>query len=580
MSTSEELESRHSRFELKALLDTSLLLIESHDFNFIINNLLLNVMGKMMITKAAVLIEHPAKKNTFVVTQLKGRSQLKTDDEFSWRPEPSQKLETVHHYEEQSVPDEFPEVFKEDKFCTVVDLKTSNQYMGYICLGSKMNGKSLSVREQEFISGLSIISSVAIANSNLFDDLKTANRELDRKVQELHTLFDLSKEFNATVDRDQILNIFKFALLGQMFVRSFFLILDRDGEQTTILRHGIKSDLPEKTVSDLFNYVDQQQFVKDQVEERFPLLSRERIQVLLPLRLQDEKLAVIAIGERANREHFTNSDLNFLNSLGNVLLLSIQKTYLLEERIEKERIEKELNIARTIQKRLLPAEVPKLNHFDVAAHNFPSRQVGGDYYDIITRPNPDEHVIAIADVTGKGIPASLIMANVQAMLHLLAPTELSLEEQTGKVNDIIYKNTPPDIFVTFFWGILSELDSTFHYVNAGHNPPLLLRKNTDYFEELDQGGVILGVVQTMTPYQSDTVTIRKDDILVMYTDGVTEAMDLDDVEYDTPRLEACIKRNRHQSADEIMQAIISDVNTHCHHQLGDDLTMVVIKGVD
>lgn len=575
MST-KDLDNRHSKYELKALLDTTRLLIESHDLPFIVNNLLLNLMGKLMITKAAIFLDVTGDNTAFSIYRFKGRTSIEPNFSTTWKPADSLTIESIHTYEPTTVDDSFPKSFLDDHFCHFVDLKTSNQYLGYLAFGNKLTGTKFTKRDFDFITTLSIISSVAIANSQLFNDLRDTNRELDLKVQELHTLFDLSKEFNTSVDRDQILRIFKFALLGQMFIRSFFLIYkNRDKESPELLlNHGSKSEIPQQVINEIYESINEDIVIDDKVKEAVPSLNDYQISVLIPLSLQQEKNAVLALGNRANQKSITPSDFNFLYSLGNLLLLSIQKTYLLEERIEKERIEKELHIARDIQQRLQPENIPEIENISLAAKNQPSREVGGDYFDIIPCENK-RYYLAIADVTGKGIPASLIMANLQAMIHILTTTDLSLVKKTGQINDIIYNNTPPDIFITFFWGYVDVETMNFHYVNAGHNPPLLLRDDT--FIELSKGGLILGALQTMMPYQSDTIHLQSDDIIVFYTDGVTEAMNNDEEEFEDKGLKNVIKSYKHLSADEILLAITEAVNQFCDFQLNDDLTLIVMK---
>ncbi|TNE74376.1 hypothetical protein EP331_01780 [bacterium] len=573
MQNMDDLENRRNKFELKAILDSSRLLIESHDTDFIMSNLLLNLMGKLMITKSAVFI-YDEDAECFFATHTKGRLSFQTNFRIDWEIPDSYKAHTIHTIKNEST--DYPSNFWENDLKTIVHIKTSNQYLGFILLGPKLNKEVLSQREIDFVTSLVIILSVSIANSQLFSGLKQANRNLDKKVQELHTLFDLSKEFSATVERDQILRIFKFALLGQMFIKSFFLIFDRNGAKSVLARSGVPKQIEDSDLVPIYDKVNEPIHLDLFDENPYSEIDGLNFQLLLPLRLQDKKQAILGVGPRANGEKFTESDINFLYSLGNLVLMSIQKTYLLEEQIEKERIEKELNIARDIQKRLLPNKIPKLTSYQLSALNEPSQFVGGDYYDVI-QAGDDKAVIAIADVTGKGIPASLIMANLQAMLHLLNDSSLDLPAKTGKINNIIYENTPPDIFITFFWGLLNAREHQFTYVNAGHNAPLLYRAKTGEFEELTKGGLLIGALQTLMPYQSETVELQRGDIIVFFTDGVTEAMDELDEEYEEARLKALIKKRASLSAEELKTEIVLDVKSYCDNQLGDDLTLIVLK---
>lgn len=569
-----EIDDRQSRFELRTLLDTSRLLIESHDFEFVLSNLLLITMGKLMIPRGAILLYHPEIRS-YEVTKCKGKIDLQANDFI-----PASELEnyqsSFYLEKKQSGGSDFPEFLCNMGFQILINLKTSDQHLGFLCLGPKFNGKTLVKRERDFIESLTIMSAVAIANSRLFSELKQTNRQLDRKVQELHTLFDISKEFNVTIDRSQISRIFKFALMGQMFVRTFFFAMDHSGTKSLMAQNGLKHDLSPKDIDNLFHFPPHVLQVNSELEQKYPFLLTNHIKLLVPLQIQNQTIAIIGVGQRINGEPYTESDYNFLISFGNLAVVSIQKSFLLEERIEKERLEKELKIARSIQEGLLPSVIPTIENIEIAAKNIPSQEVGGDYYDLI--PLSDSRVnIAIGDVTGKGIPASLIMANLQAVLHALAPLDLSIEEKTARINDIIYKNTPADKFVTFFWGTVDPVERTFMFVNAGHNPPLLFRKAEDNPIELTSGGLILGAMPTLAPYQRDVVHLQPDDVIVMYTDGVSEARNKKDQEYEDVGIINCVKKIIGQPAETIIDGIIEDIILFSNNKIMDDLTLLVIK---
>ncbi len=563
-------EERHSRFELRTLLETSRLLIESQDPDFVLNNLLLITMGKLLVPKGMILIHKPGDE-AYLVSKSKGRGWLTEDEEISADFDLSILETSVIHGEE------FSAVFDTigiDQGSVLFNLKTSNHHLGFLCLGPKGNKQALTQHEIEFIESLTIISSVAIANSRMFQELRHINRRLDRKVHDLNTLLELSKDFNMMVDRDEIARVFKFAMLGQMLIRTFFFALDVRGEKTIVSISGIKEEPGAKQLDKLF-HLEEVRHV-DGTEE-CPFLEENNIQLVIGLRFQNEKIGLVGVGQRATKEGYGDSEVNFLQSLGNLALLTIQKTLLLEEQIEKERMEEELNLAKTIQRGLLPDPIPQIDGFDIAAVNVSSRQVGGDYFDLL---NLDDggHLLAIADVTGKGVPASLLMANLQSMLHALAPLNVSLEEASGRINDIIHDNTPSDKFITFFWGKISQDKKRFKFVNAGHNPPMLFRKEEAKPILLEEGGVILGAMPTILPYESSEVEFQRGDLLVFFTDGVTEAMNPDQTEeYEEHRLIECINKNREKSSDGIMEAIIEDINVFSDNIQYDDITMIVLK---
>lgn len=570
MSSSANLDERHSRFELRTLLETSRLLIESQDPDFVLNNLLLITMGKLLVTKGMILIFKPG-ENVYYASRAKGRG---------WIPEGSDiKIDASDEDLEASVliGEDYEQLFEQigiDKESVLFNLKTSNHHIGFLCLGPKGNKKAITSHEIEFIESLSIISSVAIANSRMFKEMRHINRRLDRKVHDLNTLLELSKDFNLMVDRDEIARVFKFAMLGQMLIRTFFFALDVDEEKSIVSISGIKEEPTKEDLDKLFELDDVTHVSEDSDCE---FLNENNIRLVIGLEFQGEKIGVVGVGLRGNKQEYGPEEVNFLQSLGNLALLTIQKSLLLDERILKQRMEEELNLAKNIQRGLLPDPLPTIERFDLSAVNISSRQVGGDYFDFIETTD-DGHLLAIADVTGKGVPASLLMANLQSMLHALAPIDITMSEATGSINNIIHKNTPADKFITFFWGKIYEDGRRFKYVNAGHNPPILFRADSNEPILLEEGGVILGAMPTFVPYESAEVELKEGDLIVFYTDGVTEAMDPEQSEeYEEERLTDCIRKNRYKTSKEIQDAIITDINAFSNNIQYDDITIIVLK---
>ncbi len=570
LSDKQNKDNLRSRFELKTLLDTSRLLIESHDPDFVMNNLLLITMGKLLSLKGLILLREG---NSFYVAGTKGSTGLKKGQSVLMG-KPDQFTENAW-YKAADIDKALNTDFLVSKgLCNVFPIRTSSSHIGYLCIGPKVGNNEYAPAELEFIENLVIISAVAISNSMLVSKLRDTNRELDRKVQELNTLFDISREFNAMVDRAQILNVFKFSLMGQMFIRKFFFLMNMDGEPEVIIQQGLKGLISTEDKKRLISAADEVTLTEE-ISPKIDYLTENDIHALVPLRFQDET-AILGIGIRANKQAYSQSDFNYLTSLGSLAFLSVQKTFLLEARIEKERLAEELNIARTIQNALFPNPIPAPDDYNIAATNVPSRQVGGDYYDVI-RPNDRHLYVAIADVTGKGIPASLLMANLQAMLQVLAPLDLPLDQSTGKINDIIYKNTPSDKFISFFWGCLDLEDHTFYYCNAGHNPPVLVRKDADEPELLTDGGMLLGALPSMMPYVQGSVKLNEGDCITMFTDGVSEAMDEEENEYGEERIAELSAAHKSESAQKIMQHILKDVREFCNNDYGDDLTMLLLQ---
>ncbi len=561
----------HSRFELKTILETGRTLIESNDLSFILNNLLLITMGKLMVSRGAILQYQPS-ENSYTVKRKKGSFPLEEGDFCQLQVSGTQKDYSVL---QPSDLDTSLKLSDSDNFL-LFNLRTSDYHLGFLFLDAKINGNPLNEREIDFVESLCLMSSVAISNSRMFDELKRTNRQLDQKVYELKTLFELSKDFNMMVDRDQIARTFKFAMLGQLLIRKFFFFLDTGEKRQMIGSSGITDKVDREQMDYLFNLDEEIIEVDEELRQQVPFLDRHKIEAVIGLRFQSEKMAVVGVGDRANNEPFTESDYNFISSMGNLALLSIQKTYLLEERIEKERMEEELEIAHSIQRGLLPSPLPSIPNLDLYAETISSRQVGGDFFDII-EVSENRHLLTIGDVTGKGVPAALLMANLQAILRALRPFDISMSEATGYMNDIIHDNTPSDKFITFFWAAFDSSQRIFTYVNAGHNPPILLRSDNDEPISLEEGGLILGAMSTMMPYEENQVALEKGDLLILYTDGATEAMNKEEEEYGEERLLECIRKHRDKHPEALYQQILDDIYEFSDQEQFDDLTLLIFR---
>lgn len=574
MTSSTSSEERNSRFELKTVLDTTRILLESRSKDFILQNLLLIIMGKLLVPKAGILL-FDNKTGLYTLAKKKGSFKLEQGETIDLSLDKTY-LNSSHIYYD-TCKDAVPDLISNMSGCMFFNLRTVNRHIGYLFISKKAVDKPMLQSELEFVESLSIISSAAIANSEMFDELKATNQNLDHRIHELNTLFDLSKEFNLLVDREKISRIFKFALLGQLFVRSFFLLYKNSDSLEVLASSNLSNPILEETATSIFELTENVVEVNKGLADKFPLLKQNDIAALIEISIQNQKIAVIGVGKRANNKPFTEADFNFLKSLSNLAVISIQKTYLLEERIEKERLEEELSIAKAIQNGLLPNPIPKVDGLDLSAITISSSQVGGDYFDIAQTPDSN-HVFAIADVTGKGFPAALLMANLQSMLHVLLPVDITLAEATERINNLIFKNTPSDKFITFFWGKFLKDKQVFRYVNAGHNPPLHLPKNSDQFKELSKGGLLLGALQTMAPYQETDVSLQSGDIVVFYTDGVNEAQDITgEFEFGEDRLKECIVKYRDKSAKFIQDQIIREVDQFTDGHQFDDLTLLIFK---
>jgi sigma-B regulation protein RsbU (phosphoserine phosphatase) len=256
-------------------------------------------------------------------------------------------------------------------------------------------------------------------------------------------------------------------------------------------------------------------------------------------------------------------------------MTSLENARLFQETLEKQRLEEELTIARDIQQRLLPKDAPQLGDYEIAALNIPTHHVGGDYYDYFPIDN-QRYAISIADVSGKGVPAALIMSNLQATLHAMMTADVPFEQIVARINNSVHRNTSFDKFITSFFALFDGQTATLTTINAGHNPPYLFHADGS-FETLNEGGLLLGMFPN-APYKSETRQLRNGDWVVMYTDGVSEAMNAQDEEFGEKRIEEIIRANLNGSAAGMIEAISNAVKDFTAGMpQSDDITLVVLR---
>lgn len=597
-------DTRTERFDLRALYETSQLLSRSLDLEFVLDSLLLTVMSKLLTTRGLVLMNDPL-EDGYRVSAAKGIRQIEEGSVLHLSGVPKDTILT-----DDDVPDPLPE----HRLKLAVPIFFGRREIGILAVGGKATGEPFTSLELEFVRSLVNMSSTAVHNSLMVEELQLANRDLDAKVQELNTLFDISQEFNATINRDRLVRLLSFALMGQLLVSRHMFVLrrdqppDGDPEIYVITSKGTGDDLEPDLTKALCNLdelllldaesaaLQTRESVEEEgaapatdpkadvasgngaVSQTWPDLRKRGLTLALPLRQHGETCGALCLGPKRTGQPYTPGDVEFLSALGNLALVSIQNSFLVEEQIEKERLEEEMRLARRIQERLLPQQIPEVEGYQVAALAEPSRAVGGDYYDLV-RLEGDRLLAAVADVTGKGVPASLLMANLQASLHVMLPMDVNIEQAAGHINRVICENTDYDKFITFFFSILHRESGKLDYVNAGHNPPMLVRADGS-IELLEKGGLLLGVMKNLA-YERGTVELAPGDVVAMFTDGVTEAMSPDGEEYHEDRLTAVLEKNHDRSADEILKAVREDVAafTGPVTTLSDDLTMVVLKRV-
>ena len=302
--------------------------------------------------------------------------------------------------------------------------------------------------------------------------------------------------------------------------------------------------------------------------------ERTRSEMVAPIISNDEVIGVFDL-ESDELNAYSEDDLQVLGMLASQVAIIIEKVMLHDQLIEKQRLEGQLEVARQVQLELLPPSDPQLEGYDISAYNFPTEEVSGDYYDWV-RIYDDQIGLVIADVSGKGVPAALLMAFLRASLRAATHIGYAPHISLAKVNYLLWESIERNQFVTAFYGILDATNRSLSYANAGHNPALLLDINGD-IRFLERGGLPLGMFRD-TRYHEYYLSLEPGEILVLYTDGVTEAMNPKGEEFGRDRLARSVKAVAHLSARDLISAVHQDVNDWTDGMgAGDDATFFVIK---
>ena len=545
---------------LTALVEFSRIINSSLDLKFILNNILLTCMGKFLATKGLVAI----KTNGLLEVKVsKGLSKKIVEN--------SPKIDTEI---DLSVNNPFNDFMREANLYTFEKINSSEECLGIICLGEKLNKTPYTEDDQEFLKTILNISATAVQNSLVVDELKKVNRELDSRINRLSSLFELSKEFGLFSESTRVAKLLVYSVIGQFMVSKFAVVLF-DGEANKIIESKYETDQLLFLINKYKAAIFETSIAKAQIEKDYPEIEQFGVELIVPMQLQGKTKGLILLGKRINNLEYSASDIEFIYSVGSLAIISLENKRLFKEELEKQKLDEELELAKEIQKNLLPQTLPQFKNFEIAATNISSKQVGGDYYDII-KYDDKSFVIAIADVSGKGIPASLLMANIQAFLKTVCRQEMQIENATAIINDLLTENVTDGRFITLFWAMLNDEERSLQYVNAGHNPPLLVRDGK--ITKLQKGGMILGVMKSMGPYLTEKINLQAGDTLIMFTDGVTEAMDKNRNEYSDERLEHLATELYKKPAKEILSLIQSSVQEFTRGAVqSDDITVMIIK---
>jgi sigma-B regulation protein RsbU (phosphoserine phosphatase) len=415
-------------------------------------------------------------------------------------------------------------------------------------------------------------------------------------------LSDLSENVRSMVETQPLLETVAQRISESLHVPRVTMLLKEDDGYRTAHSVGYADGEPPVTFSEQASTVermrkaseplvvysdDPESWVNDEktiVGER-DLLTKLDTQLLLPLRVKSKLPGFVSLGPKQSEEPYSNTDLRLLQSVATQTGLALENSQLTarvaSEIAQRERMNREVEIAREVQERLFPQDLPPVEGLDYFGACRPALGVGGDYYDFLALPGGN-FGIAVGDVSGKGISAALLMASLQAYLRGQAIGGTNdLADLMGNVNRLVYDASAENRYATFFYSQYEPKSRVLSYVNAGHNPPMIFRKKDDDWEvlRLEAGGCVVGLLPNF-PYTQSEIKLEPGDMLVGFTDGISEAMNPAEEEWGEEKMMEAVKSSWGMTATELLWTLVAEADKFAAGaKQHDDMTLIVVRAV-
>jgi len=397
----------------------------------------------------------------------------------------------------------------------------------------------------------------------------TLQKKIEKKELELNALLEITQAINNNVPEESLYKIFNFTLRSNLNINKLALFV-LDEAWNCKVNFGTRKSFLKISLDDHFKMIRKIHNMSD-----FEKCDFHEFDIVIPVAHKDSTLALIFVGGAENQQsdHDRDESIKFIQALSNIIIVAIENKKLVRRQLEQEAFRKELEIASDVQQFLFPEKLPNTDRLKIEASYLPHDLIGGDYYDYIPI-NKNQFLICVADVSGKGIPAALLMSNFQASLRTLLRQTPNLTEILEALNYQVLENTKGEKFITFFGAIYDLSLKTMVYVNAGHNPPILYTKKTG-FQLLEEGSTVIGAMHPLPFINEGFITDLDEFFLFAYTDGLTETVNEKDEEFGQETLMKYLEANLNKDLKTMHQDIIVKLDGFKgKNSYKDDITML------
>jgi len=420
------------------------------------------------------------------------------------------------------------------------------------------------------------------------DELSKENLRLKSAVEELSILNDIATAIASTQSLNQITNLIVKKCVKHLkseqgsiqlvdekdFVNPFHTMIRIKDSQRELQPLRFDQQISDWMLANKKPMIRNEFKQEEKISLQGDSILKIRSMLSVPMIIKGRMIGILTLFNKESAEGFTEADQRLLTIIAGQSANVIENSRLFEEEKKLMQIQQEIQVASEIQKNLLPQEIPSIKGYDIYVINIPAREVGGDYYDFI-KISETKTAIALGDVSGKGLPASMLMANLQATLRGQLLFCNCAKDCIKRANNMLFKSTDTSKFVTLFFGILDTEKHTLTYCNAGHNEPIYFQQEQKV--KLDKGGMLLSCFED-TEYDEEEMFFEKGSTLVVFTDGITEAMNENQEEFGEERLNKLIEKKVALPSQQLVMEMLSDVkNFSSGVPQFDDITLMIIK---
>ena len=400
-------------------------------------------------------------------------------------------------------------------------------------------------------------------------NIELLERDLYLKQLQINRLLDVTQAINNNLSADNLYNIYKSTLNWELGIKKMILYIKDFGEWHCATSIDVD---PKLLKMDLTDVISKYKRVANLDEKNHPLLKD--FDIVVPVFHKDYPIAFTFIGGLGESDN-TYEKIQFVTTITNIISVAIENKRLFKRQLEQERLKREMELAEEMQKMLIPSELPSNDFFELDGIYRPHLGVGGDYFDFIEL-NEKEFVVCIADISGKGVAAALLMSNFQANLQLLVRREISMDQMIRLLNESVLRITKGDKFITFFLSIYNIETRILTYVNAGHNPPLLFGR--DHVTYLRDGCTILGIFPEIPSIEVGEIRVSPNSLLVAYTDGLTDVRNDQNEFFNTEMLHAFLKKYQELSVKSFNEKLLSTIEEfRGQSEYPDDVAVITCK---